>query len=133
SEAARDVVEEILVRGQRAGQSRTALECGDREVAWLGIKPNRVLTIGVAVIAVTAGAIAAVVRLRVRSMPGDIPDVALHRLDHDRWLRPYVRNILSGCSNRQPGHANQADQHRQQSRIDTTHWLQTVHSQHPST
>src|ERR1700676_2586828 len=85
-EAARDGVEDIFIGGQRAGKSGAALESRNGEVARLRIKPNRVLAIGISIVAVTAGTIAAVVGLRGSGMPGDIADVALHGLDHKTRL-----------------------------------------------
>src|SRR5208337_5448737 len=48
SKAASDGVEEIFIGGQRAGQGGAALKSGDGEVAGLRIKPNRVLSVGIA-------------------------------------------------------------------------------------
>jgi len=142
-EAAPDGVVDIFIGGQGAGRSGAALESGDGEVSRLGIEPNGVLTIGISVVAVTTGAIAAVVVLRVGGMAGDIADVALHGLDHERTQRPYLGRLLGEGPSGEPGREDQPYNRRtknrrtrdrgEKNRADTTHWLQAVHSRHPST
>jgi len=66
-----------------------------------------VLTIGIAVVAVTTGAIATVVGLPIGGVPGHIAYVALHGLDYHRRLWPHVGRILS--RNRNPNRQNQTE------------------------
>src|SRR5580658_450012 len=132
-DAASDGVEEIFIGGERARQGGAALESGYGKVARLRIEPNRVLAVGISVVAVAAGTVASEVGLRVRSMPGEVADVALHRLDHNRWLRTYGGLILGEGPRSKSGNDNQPENRNEKNRADKTHWLQALHSQHPST
>src|SRR5208282_744807 len=132
-DAASDRVVEILIGGQRAGQSGAALEGRDGEVAWLRIKPNRVLAVAIPLYTVTTDAVAAVIGLGVRSMPSDSADVTLHGRYHYGTQRSYLRLILGGGARSEFGGNDKPENRGEKTRADKTHWLQAVHSQHPST
>src|SRR6202035_5490819 len=77
-ETASDGVEKILVGRQGSGRSGAALEYAQLEVAGLGVNPGEAFAISVAQFAMATDTVAAIVRLGVLGMAGNISDVAFH-------------------------------------------------------
>src|SRR5207302_880272 len=71
-------IEQVLVSGQRTGGSRAAFEGGDGEITGLRIQPLCVLAVAISLVAVAAGAVAAVVHLAVLGVAGHMANVTLH-------------------------------------------------------
>src|SRR5215470_15724606 len=93
-----DRVEQILVNGQGTGWSRTTFENRGRKIAGLGIDPHGIFPIPVTQVAVTAGAVAAVIvgcAGGVR-MTRNVANVALHFGPGNGWMGPDIRHILGG-------------------------------------
>ena len=97
-EPAADGVEQILVRGQGAGWSRATFENRGRKIAGLGIDPHGIFTIPVTQVAVTPGAVAAVIVVGAGGIrvTRNVADMALHFGPGNGWMWPDIRHILGG-------------------------------------